>query len=143
MRRSTSPSGADRAALREVDEEIAGILVAVWLGERRWVARGGKPGQVSDIAIWAVLAKTTESQVCLTCHKGQRADFQKPSTHPVRYGLMSCTGCHSAHGRTGGGSDSLCQRHGGRALFHAIFAGSARKNCRTAQTFCRTAGIGS
>lgn len=33
---------------------IAGVVVAVWLGERRWVARGGKPGQVSDIAIWAV-----------------------------------------------------------------------------------------
>ena len=33
---------------------IAGVLVAVWLGERRWVARGGKPGQIGDIAIWAV-----------------------------------------------------------------------------------------
>jgi prolipoprotein diacylglyceryl transferase len=33
---------------------IAGVIVAVWLGERRWVARGGAPGQVADIAIWAV-----------------------------------------------------------------------------------------
>jgi prolipoprotein diacylglyceryl transferase len=33
---------------------IAGVVVAIWLGERRWVARGGKPGQVGDIAIWAV-----------------------------------------------------------------------------------------
>ncbi len=33
---------------------IAGVVVAVWLGERRWVARGGKPGQVGDIALWAV-----------------------------------------------------------------------------------------
>jgi phosphatidylglycerol---prolipoprotein diacylglyceryl transferase len=33
---------------------IAGIVVAVWLGEKRWVARGGKPGQIGDIAIWAV-----------------------------------------------------------------------------------------
>jgi len=33
---------------------IAGVIVAIWLGERRWVARGGKPGQVGDIAIWAV-----------------------------------------------------------------------------------------
>lgn len=33
---------------------IAGIVVAVWLGERRWVSRGGAPGTVSDIAIWAV-----------------------------------------------------------------------------------------
>jgi prolipoprotein diacylglyceryl transferase len=33
---------------------IAGILVACWLGERRWVARGGKPGDVLDVAVWAV-----------------------------------------------------------------------------------------
>jgi prolipoprotein diacylglyceryl transferase len=33
---------------------ILGVIVAVWLGERRWVARGGKPGQIGDIAIWAV-----------------------------------------------------------------------------------------
>jgi prolipoprotein diacylglyceryl transferase len=33
---------------------IAGIVVAVWLGDRRWQARGGLPGQVGDIAIWAV-----------------------------------------------------------------------------------------
>lgn len=33
---------------------IAGVVVAVWLGERRWVARGGVSGQVTDIAIWAV-----------------------------------------------------------------------------------------
>ncbi|HEV7871022.1 MAG TPA: prolipoprotein diacylglyceryl transferase [Modestobacter sp.] len=33
---------------------IAGIVVACWLGERRWVARGGAPGDVLDIAVWAV-----------------------------------------------------------------------------------------
>ncbi|MEU6034957.1 prolipoprotein diacylglyceryl transferase [Actinomadura sp. NPDC047616] len=33
---------------------IIGIVVAVWLGERRWAARGGTPGVVMDIAIWAV-----------------------------------------------------------------------------------------
>jgi prolipoprotein diacylglyceryl transferase len=33
---------------------IAGVVVAVWLGEKRWVARGGRPGQVGDIALWAV-----------------------------------------------------------------------------------------
>ncbi|MFC0224819.1 prolipoprotein diacylglyceryl transferase [Nocardioides zeicaulis] len=33
---------------------IAGIVVAIWLGEKRWVARGGAPGEVSDLAIWAV-----------------------------------------------------------------------------------------
>ncbi len=33
---------------------IAGVVFAIWLGERRWVARGGQAGDVSDIAIWAV-----------------------------------------------------------------------------------------
>jgi prolipoprotein diacylglyceryl transferase len=33
---------------------IAGVLAAIWIGERRWVARGGKAGQMADLAIWAV-----------------------------------------------------------------------------------------
>ena len=33
---------------------ILGVVAAIWIGERRWVARGGLRGQVSDIAIWAV-----------------------------------------------------------------------------------------
>jgi prolipoprotein diacylglyceryl transferase len=33
---------------------IVGVLVAVWWGERRWVARGGRKGTVSEIASWMV-----------------------------------------------------------------------------------------
>jgi prolipoprotein diacylglyceryl transferase len=33
---------------------IAGIVVAVWLGERRWIARGGRAGDVTEIATWMV-----------------------------------------------------------------------------------------
>jgi prolipoprotein diacylglyceryl transferase len=33
---------------------ILGVVVAVWLGERRWVARGGSAGTVVDVAVWAV-----------------------------------------------------------------------------------------
>ena len=33
---------------------ILGIVVAVWLGNRRYVQRGGQPGTITDIAIWAV-----------------------------------------------------------------------------------------
>ncbi len=33
---------------------IIGVFVAVWLGNKRWVARGGRPGTVADIAVWAV-----------------------------------------------------------------------------------------
>ncbi|MEU0716136.1 prolipoprotein diacylglyceryl transferase [Streptomyces lavendulocolor] len=33
---------------------IIGVFVAVWYGNRRWLARGGKAGTVADIAVWAV-----------------------------------------------------------------------------------------
>jgi len=33
---------------------ILGIVAAVWIGEKRWVARGGQKGDVTDLAIWAV-----------------------------------------------------------------------------------------
>jgi DmsE family decaheme c-type cytochrome len=48
-----------------------------------------------------VLAKTTQANVCLTCHKSRRAEMLRPSTHPMRDGQMSCTGCHNPHGSTG------------------------------------------
>lgn len=33
---------------------IIGIFLAIWLGNKRWISRGGKSGQVSDVAIFAV-----------------------------------------------------------------------------------------
>ena len=33
---------------------IVGIIVALWWGERRWIARGGTKGTVIDIAVFAV-----------------------------------------------------------------------------------------
>jgi phosphatidylglycerol---prolipoprotein diacylglyceryl transferase len=33
---------------------VVGIVAAVWLTEKRWIARGGAPGDVLDIAVWAV-----------------------------------------------------------------------------------------
>ncbi|TAK71203.1 MAG: prolipoprotein diacylglyceryl transferase [Actinomycetota bacterium] len=33
---------------------LAGIVVAIVVASRRWVARGGLPGTVGDVAIWAV-----------------------------------------------------------------------------------------
>jgi prolipoprotein diacylglyceryl transferase len=33
---------------------ILGVVAAVWIGERRWVARGGTRGVVGDVAVWAV-----------------------------------------------------------------------------------------
>ncbi len=47
-----------------------------------------------------VLAKSSQSDVCYACHKQQRADFHKSSSHPVRAGAMGCSDCHNAHGST-------------------------------------------
>ncbi|EJZ04406.1 prolipoprotein diacylglyceryl transferase, partial [Mycolicibacterium vaccae] len=33
---------------------IAGIIAALVIGDRRWVARGGQPGVIYDVALWAV-----------------------------------------------------------------------------------------
>ncbi len=33
---------------------IIGIALAIWIGDRRWRARGGDPGVVADVAVWAV-----------------------------------------------------------------------------------------
>ena len=33
-----------------------GVVTAVWVGQRRWVARGGDPDDISSIAMWAVPA---------------------------------------------------------------------------------------
>jgi DmsE family decaheme c-type cytochrome len=45
-----------------------------------------------------VRAKDTQAEVCYACHKQERADFQKTSSHPVRFGLMQCSDCHNPHG---------------------------------------------
>jgi prolipoprotein diacylglyceryl transferase len=33
---------------------ILGALLAIWIGERRFQARGGRPGLIGDVAVWAV-----------------------------------------------------------------------------------------
>ena len=45
-----------------------------------------------------VLAKATQAEVCYKCHTKERTDFNKPSAHPVRFGLIACSDCHRPHG---------------------------------------------
>ena len=45
--------------------------------------------------------KRTQTEVCFTCHKEQRADTHKISTHPIDAGKMVCSDCHNPHGSTG------------------------------------------
>jgi DmsE family decaheme c-type cytochrome len=48
-----------------------------------------------------VLDRVTQPDVCFGCHKEQRAQMHKYSTHPVLAGKMGCTDCHNPHGSTG------------------------------------------
>jgi DmsE family decaheme c-type cytochrome len=45
--------------------------------------------------------KLTQSEVCFTCHKAQRAEIRKPSRHPILEGKVACSDCHNPHGSAG------------------------------------------
>jgi DmsE family decaheme c-type cytochrome len=45
------------------------------------------------------LVKTTETELCVTCHRVQVAKTERAVAHmPVREGKMACTSCHNPHG---------------------------------------------
>ena len=48
-----------------------------------------------------VLAKASQQEVCFACHKTERAQAHRVSTHPLMAGKMSCSDCHNPHGSTG------------------------------------------
>lgn len=48
-----------------------------------------------------VARREAQADLCLSCHRPQRADFLRPSHHPVKEGLQVCTDCHQPHGSTG------------------------------------------
>lgn len=48
-----------------------------------------------------VLARFSQTDICLTCHKEQRTQISRPSHHPVPEGKMSCSDCHNVHGSVG------------------------------------------
>jgi DmsE family decaheme c-type cytochrome len=48
-----------------------------------------------------VREKKTQAQVCFACHKEQRADSLKISTHPIAIGKVVCSDCHNPHGSPG------------------------------------------
>jgi DmsE family decaheme c-type cytochrome len=48
-----------------------------------------------------VLAKATQQEVCFACHKTERAQTHRISTHPLAAGKMACSDCHNPHGSTG------------------------------------------
>ena len=49
-----------------------------------------------------MLTVTEQPGVCFGCHQRQHSESLMASTHPIRYGQMSCSGCHEPHGESGG-----------------------------------------
>lgn len=45
--------------------------------------------------------RQTQREVCFNCHKEQRAQTLRASTHPLRAGKVACSDCHNPHGSTG------------------------------------------
>jgi DmsE family decaheme c-type cytochrome len=54
-----------------------------------------------------VLDRVTQPEVCYRCHLKERAEFFKPSNHPVRFGELDCSDCHASHGA---GTSTLLNR---------------------------------
>ena len=50
-----------------------------------------------------MLTANGQTEACLSCHLRQRGDFYKASVHPVRYGTLRCSDCHSPHGSAAAG----------------------------------------
>jgi predicted CXXCH cytochrome family protein len=61
------------------------------------------------------LLKVGEPQICISCHKEVKPDFNKPFHHKVLEGVMKCSDCHNPHGgfelkqtRLATGADAAC-----------------------------------
>lgn len=51
-----------------------------------------------------VLDKLAQQEKCFSCHPRKRAETFSASSHPLRFGEMTCTDCHNLHD---GNNDSL------------------------------------
>jgi predicted CXXCH cytochrome family protein len=75
-------------------------------------AHGGQPeafktgsiAQISETSIvtpseaTSLMLKTSEPQLCISCHTETKSQFSKPNHHKVLEGTMKCSDCHNPHG---------------------------------------------
>jgi len=54
-----------------------------------------------------VMDKLAQQEVCFSCHPRTRAESYRNSSHPLRFGEMTCSDCHNPHN---GNNDALLTR---------------------------------
>jgi DmsE family decaheme c-type cytochrome len=47
------------------------------------------------------VSRSTQAEACFSCHKSERAQTHRVSSHPLNAGKMVCADCHNPHGSTG------------------------------------------
>jgi len=60
---------------------VAGIFVALWLTDRRWRARGGRPSDVGDVAGWAIVFGILGGRIYHVITDPEL--YFKPGKHPL------------------------------------------------------------
>lgn len=90
-----------------------------------------------------VMLKTSEPQLCISCHSEMKSQFSKPFHHKVLEGTMKCSDCHNAHGgfeakqtKLSVGADAACikchsDKQGPFAFEHAPLKTEGCSACHT------------
>lgn len=91
--------------------ELNGACLTCHQKDAKRALWGGSQHETADVACSTchknhtnqdrVLARVTQTDVCLTCHKEQRTQLARPSHHPIPEGKMTCSDCHNVHGSAG------------------------------------------
>jgi DmsE family decaheme c-type cytochrome len=48
----------------------------------------------------SAMLKGKQTELCLSCHNTQSAEFNMPAHHRVKEGVVECSSCHNPHGTT-------------------------------------------
>lgn len=91
----------------------------------------------------SAMLKSSEPQLCISCHSETKSQFSKPFHHKVLEGTMKCSDCHNAHGgfeakqtKLSVGADAACikchsDKQGPFAFEHAPIKTEGCSACHT------------